>query len=313
MIHLQSANQVELTNISSLLQNGTILTDEQRSVLSEQYTAGLSSALPQFVETLKDQNYPTATITGVQPIFLGGKLIAAKKYATSEEEWAKIELEKIKNEIIGETIINYSRVLLLNSLLDTRNDVLAGIEQHKEQAEKLVEQGLIAQYHLLRAQVALAEAKRNLESTSGDIELATLALKNTLGIEDNESLTLTDHLHYSILLESTEDLHKKTLLQQPVLRMINKKEDAAEQNFNIARSSFLPQIAAFGKYEFFPEYLSTLEPKWAIGIQAKINLFSGFKDYMNLQKAEHLENEVAQIKENAIKKLICGSINLTPT
>ena len=77
----------------------------------------------------------------------------------------------------------------------------------------------------------------------------------------------------------------------------------ASENFNVARSSFLPTIAAFGKYEVYPEYLSSLEPRWAVGLQMKMNLFNGFKDYLKLQSAKHLESEVEHAAQDAKKKI----------
>ena len=85
--------------------------------------------------------------------------------------------------------------------------------------------------------------------------------------------------------------------------MIEQKKISAEQNYNVARSEFLPQVAAFGKYELYPEYLSALEPRWAVGVQAKFNLFNGFKDYLKLQSASAIEEEVDHIQKGTVKNI----------
>ena len=53
----------------------------------------------------------------------------------------------------------------------------------------------------------------------------------------------------------------------------------------------------------YPEYLSSLEPRWAVGLQMKFNLFNGFKDYLRLQTASHLEDEVSFIEADTKRKI----------
>jgi outer membrane protein TolC len=68
-------------------------------------------------------------------------------------------------------------------------------------------------------------------------------------------------------------------------------------------SKLLPQVAAFGKYEMLPQYLSALEPRWTIGVQASLNIFNGFQDYLNLQSASHLEKEINFLQSDTKSKL----------
>jgi outer membrane protein len=98
MIQMQASNQVEYSNIYGLMQGNPALTAEQRASLYNQYSAGLNALLPEFRKTLKDQNYGSATLVAVQPIFMGGKLLAAKKFAAAEKQAADFELTNIKNE-----------------------------------------------------------------------------------------------------------------------------------------------------------------------------------------------------------------------
>ncbi|MBK7869093.1 MAG: TolC family protein [Ignavibacteriales bacterium] len=81
MITLQSKNQAEFANIYRLIGGGAPLTDAQKSSLAGNYATQLNSLLPEFKSTLKKQDYWTATITGVQPLFTGGKILAANNIA----------------------------------------------------------------------------------------------------------------------------------------------------------------------------------------------------------------------------------------
>jgi len=65
----------------------------------------------------------------------------------------------------------------------------------------------------------------------------------------------------------------------------------------------------FARYDLYPEYLSALEPRWAVGVSAQINIFHGFKDYLNLQSADKLEDEVRYLETDAIKKVTLQMTN----
>ncbi|HPN38171.1 MAG TPA: TolC family protein [Melioribacteraceae bacterium] len=303
MIQMQSGTQVELANIYNVLNTGMQLTNVQKGALLNKYLGDLNNLLPEFKQTLKKQDYYQAAFVGIQPLFLGGKLWAAKTFAESEKEAAEIELQKTTNEVTSEVIINCINYLLVKQVVETRKNVLEGMQRHEKEAQKLFEQGLIANYHLLRAKVAVSEAERNLSDDLNNFDMAMLVLKNTIGINDSSKITLTDSLIFNNNNLVIDDLLSTANINQPILKIIEQKKIAATQKFNVERSSFLPQIAAFGKYEIYPQYLSALEPRWAVGIQLKFNLFNGFKDYTKLESAIHLENEVDMIYAGAKRQV----------
>lgn len=302
ILSLQSKNQAELANIYQTMA-GHPLTDQQKAAVAAQAYAGLDKAVPPFTETFKRQDYKTATLVGVQPLFLGGKLYAARKFASAEETSAALELEKTKNEVIQETINNYLAVVLMNNVVKTRRDVLAGIERHRHDAGKLYQQGLIAHYHLLRAEVAVAEAERNLSDDENRLELAEIALKHSAGYSEETDIAVTDTLRFTAVSDSLAEYISRARENQQILKIIKMKKEAAADKYIAERSAFMPQIAAFGKYEMLPEYLSSLEPRWAVGVQMKLNIFNGLKDYSRLQNAVHLEREVTYIEAEARRKI----------
>ncbi len=303
IISMQSSNQVELANLYNIATGKGALVQAQKDAVKLQAADKLNSLIPQFTETFKKQDYKMGTFVATQPIFLGGKLLAAKNAAEAEKEVSLIELDKARNEIVFEVIDRYTKVLLLNEIVSTREAVLNGMLKHKEDANKLYKEGLIANHHLLRAEVAVSEAERNLINDKNNLDLANRALKSSLGISEDNSLAIVDSLNYKPFSDSLITFKSISHSNQPILKIIEQKKILAEENYNVARSSFLPTVAAFGKFEIYPEYLSSLEPRWAVGIQMKYNLFNGFKDYLRLESAKHLENEVEFLQTDAIKKI----------
>ena len=303
IVNLQAKNQTEFANVYNLLQGKPALTDQQRGLLFQDYYNQLNSVIPPFSETFKKQDYWTATITGVQPIFMGGKLLAAKNYSSDEKQSSDLELQKTKNEIIEEVVNNYLTVILLKEIISTREKVLEGMKSHEQKADKLLKEGLIANYNYFRAKVAVADAERDLFDEKNKYDLAVLNLCTTLGTPENYPVQITDSLSFSEGLDSVDIYQNSTIQSQPVLKILELKRDEANLKYKSEFSKLLPQIAAFGQYEMLPQYLSSLEPRWTVGVQASLNIFNGFQDYLNLQSASHLEKEIKFLQLDTRSKL----------
>ncbi|HLP16147.1 MAG TPA: TolC family protein [Bacteroidota bacterium] len=303
MMTLQAGTQTEFANVYNLLQGKPALTPAQRAAVTEANFKGLDQKLPLFVEQVKAQDYKTGTFVATQPLFLGGKLLAAKRYASSELRSAEYDLQKTRNEIVQETVTNYLAVVLLTEVVATREEVLAGMTRHETQAKKLFAEGLIANHQVMRAEVAVADAERNLMDDSNRLELARIALRASIGMQPDEPVTVMESLSYRKTDDTLSTYEAGAMTHHPILLMLAEKREAAAQNYNVQRSEFLPQIAAFGKYEVYPQYLSILEPRWAVGVQLSVNLFSGFKKYSKLESAVHLEREVEHLEADTKRKI----------
>ena len=303
MIQMQAGNQVEFADIYRQIDGQSALTPEERAAYYSQFATALDGRIPPFSETLKDQDYQTATLVAIQPLFMGGKLIAAKKAAGAERRAAEDELTKIKHEIIRDAVNNYLGIILLQQVVKTREEVLAGMEQHRRDAQLLADEGLIARYDLLRAEVAVADAERNLFDDNNRLELAMIAFRNTLGLDDFEQITITDTLLYHPVTDSLANFHEQAGLNQPILQMINEKKTAASQKYAVERSKFLPQLVGFGRYELYDNDLSALEPRWIVGVQLSLNLFNGFKDHSRLRAAKSLKREVNYLESGVQREI----------
>ena len=278
------------------------LSDESQQVIYDKITGGLGK-LPAYNIEIDQQHYPNLNITAMQPLFLGGKIIAGKRFATAELEYAQQDLRKVRNNVISETIERYFGVILLEHVIRVRKDVVAGMKHHEHQAEKAIEIGVIPIHELLRAKVAVANAERDQMDDENKLELATLALKTSLGLEEFYTVVATDSMHFKMTSFQIENLKQEAYSSQPVFKMIEQKKVMVRSKKALETSEFMPQIAAWGEYGFFREEYPVIMPPLMIGVQAKLNIFHGFAKVNKLKATEHLAREVEAAEIYARKQV----------
>lgn len=276
-------------------------------VSAESAFSTMTSVLGQFPDytnmVIDNQEYVTAALTATQPLFTGGKIIAAKKYAKAELQSADIELKQIKDEIANELIERYLNVVLLNQVIKVREQVYDGMLKHKEQAERAIQLEILPKHVLLRAQVAVADAEKDLNNERNKMQLAQMALRSTMNIPDSVHFKVMDSIAYRDIYLDFDALLHTAYVQQPILELINQKEVMAKQAHAIEKSKFMPNVAAFGSYNMFREDLPIIPPKFMVGVQAQINIFNGFKDINKLKASKHLQMEVENAKAYATQQI----------
>jgi len=301
ILQLQSRNTADLKNLSGLAQGQAPLTDAQKALVAGQAYQQLNTSLPAFRESVKDQTYPSAAITAIQPLFTGGKLLAASRFAGSEVNAAGAEQSKIREDLLLETTRAWYSVLLMQELTQTRKDVLIGMKMHAREAVKAEAEGLISYQQRLRAEVAVAEAEKNLIQDQNQLELARLSLASLTGTQPVTAL-LPDSL-VSFPLPDTTRLFRRGFTDQPVLRLLEAKSEAASAGKLAKMAEFLPTVALFGRYELFPDDLSVLEPRWIAGVSVSMNLFRGGTSWQDYQAASGQAEEIRYARDEANRQL----------
>ncbi len=260
--------------------------------------------LPAYNLEIDKRHYPSANLAIIQPLFTGGKITAGKTFAESEYREAKIEAQKVRNETIKQIIDLYLGVLLLEQVVETRKEVADGIAKHKATAEKLVLEGVIEKYQLLRAKVALANAETELENDINKLQLAKLALYSAMGLKQDTTLTLSDKLKFTQAEINLYEAIDSAYSNQPVIKLLEEKKVMVKQKENAEKANFWPTIFAFGEAGFFRyDMPGVIQPPWLVGVGMKYELFSGFKDYYKVQSAQRLGSQLEFASKEARSKI----------
>lgn len=262
----------------------------------------LEQSIPNFDMKFQNDIFYNFSAGFTWPLYTGGKISANTKVKQLELEVAKAEYEKTLNSIITSVIESYFRAKLAQEARDIRKEYLENIKQHATNAQKLFKVGMISKTNKLRADVALSQATREYQKSERDFQLALVVLSNIIGEDTQNSSLVTDFNKIENL--DTVDYYGQTALSNNItLKNMQQQKNMIKQKIKALKGDFLPTIAAFGKYEIYKEDLTTFDPEWIAGINAKLNIFNGGSDY-NEYKAYSAQLEMIDLYiENANKSI----------
>jgi outer membrane protein TolC len=267
-----------------------------------QFQMSLEHLVPSFEKKMMDDTFVRVMASVVQPIFSGFKVSANFSLKKLEEEVAKINLNATESSVITEVVESYFRTKLLEQVSQIQSDYLKNIQTHVLHAEKLLKNGIISKANYSKAEVALAEAKRDYERSLRDSELSYTLFNNVIGAISG-TIYLSSDIKMLKNVKNEDYYISKALQNNSSLKLLYTKRDMLKQKYKVSLGNMLPNIAAFGEYQILQDKLTLVEPKWAIGLSASLNVFSGCSD-ANEMKTTKLQMESVNFQIIDIKNLI---------
>ena len=232
-----------------------------------------------------------ASLTARWTVFAGGGILAANRAAQAGVVVAEQERRGTEQGVTTDLVDRYFKRRLAAEVLEVRRQALETFTRHLDDARRLKAAGQIARTDELRAEVARAEADRELKKAARDVDLASIALRSTMGNEvyamPTTPLALITGLEPRATFSVAADSGNATIGRLAALR------EQARQGVRSARAELFPSISVFGTHELFEGRLnSTTDPKWIVGVGARWELFDGFGRVNRLRSARHLEEAV---------------------
>jgi len=229
----------------------------------------------EWVQTIQEKKFGMVNAGFVMPIYTGGKINAANKAAKIKFEAAEIETVQKSHELSCELVERYFGLILANQAMKVRQTVKDGMQKHYDDAQKLAQQGMIAQVEVLNAKVYYSDADRELKKSERQVEIINEALLNTIAESENSKIDPISELFYLDKIESVDYFKINALEKSPLLGQVNKKKELAHQGVKAEQSAFLPTVAATGTYDLVNKDLSPYLPDYMVGVGLQWSLFDG--------------------------------------
>jgi outer membrane protein len=245
---------------------------------------GLIESIPGVSASFPHQSW-TSGIQIVQSIYEGGRMVSAWHTARLTAEQAVLQYQTVVDDTLLATRVAYYDVLLAAQQIVVNEASVNLLSKELEDQQRRFDAGTVPRFNVLRAEVAVANARPALIRARNAYRISKNNLSNLLGynlprgIWEDIPLHLTDSLEampYQIELPAAiaEALSKRT-----ELGALRKQERLDEENVTTAKSGYKPSVQAFAGYDWrssqFHTDLSHEVDGWSVGAELSWNIFDG--------------------------------------
>ncbi len=245
-------------------------------------------------QMIQEKQFVAVNANFVWPLYTGGKINAANEASKIQEEETTLGKKQRQGELLSELATRYYGLVLAEQACKVRGQVADAMKRHLFDSEKLTEQGQIAKVEFLHAQVANADAERELKKSQRDISIVRRALENTLAITDSSNFTPASPLFILKKYEPEDYFISLALANNPQLQQVSSKKELAATGVKLEKSNYLPTVALTGTYDLANKDLSPYVPDWMVGVGLNWSLFEGNARNRKLQAAKFKGQQVEE-------------------
>src|SRR5258708_2126771 len=232
-----------------------------------------------------EDRYWSFNITARQTVYAGGGLTANIRGQQLTLDAAVLTLQAVINDALLQARAVFYTVVVARERIKVMAQNVELLQRQLQDVQNRYEAGTVSNFEVLRAEVALANAKTPLITARNDHRLAIEELRQALGFTNATEANLTKIPEFLGTLDFTPasfDLpsalstaHEK----RPDLLRLRKLETAAEEGVTVRRAGYLPNVSLFGAYDWKKGVGSNNFPGdrdgWTVGLSSAWNVFDG--------------------------------------
>lgn len=257
-----------------------------------------------------------AGISLTQPIYTGGKIITANKFAKLGREISELQLEATRMDIIAEAEKSYWMYVAVLAKIEMINAYMVQLDSIYDYTKTAYEIGMTTELNVNRVESRRSELEYRLRQARSGADLCRMSLCRIIGVDENEPVIPTELL---------EDLRSPSytflgIETRPDLQMSMKNIEAKKLDVKMTLSDYLPTVGmqigwnAFGNlkmtsYTPLPDgsiypMTQTIDYRGFVGaISVSIPLFHWGEGYKKVKKAK-VEVENASLSFERNRKLM---------
>jgi outer membrane protein TolC len=252
-------------------------------------------------------------------LFDGLSNIAILSQSKDQLESAQLTLERLKQDIVYQTMRLYYQVVYNSQLLNVKKDDLRWNEKNLETIKERNRLGAATLADVYQQEVAKGNAELELIRTENQLETAKKDLLFYLGIDVLEEFAFTDTLtsidseilNSNLLAEyqNMSELVSNALNQRDDYKSAMLNYESTKEGITVAQSGHWPSLVASGSYSWFGDTVSEIDKNKQLqaGLSLNIPIFLGWSVSDRVQIAE-VQSKNSKIElsdlEREIKKQI---------
>ncbi|KGN89672.1 hypothetical protein HQ45_06665 [Porphyromonas crevioricanis] len=240
--------------------------DDLQPINYDKLLGPLSPFVPPFIKNktkigMSDLRF--GAVSAVQPLFMGGKIVAGRRMANEATKLKQSTLEMKERDVYDAVDEAYWQVVGLSSKLRLGKAYLKLIKDASADVHILVEQGIATKADALSVRVKQSEAEVMLTRIENGLQLSRMLLAQRCGLDPENPIYTTDEQNGALadgleLYRSAEDTDIASVVEN---RAEVRSLKTAEKIFSLERrmvlADMLPHIALVGGYSVSsPNYWS---------------------------------------------------------
>ena len=230
-----------------------------------------------------------------------------------ELQSAELTLERIKQDIVFQTMSLYYEIVYTEQLLRVKEDNLKWNEKNLETIKERNRLGAATLADVYQQEVAKGNAELELIRTENDLQTAKKDLLFYLGIDVLQEFTFADSLTSTEevilntdLLKSYEDLTEivnQALSQRFDFQSALLNLESSRSGVTIAESGHWPSLVANGDYTWFGNTLSEVDKNknLQVGLSLNVPIFLGWSVSNRVQLAE-VQSKISEIEVSDLER-----------
>ena len=276
-----------------------------------------------------------ASVSLLQPVFMGGAIIAMNKMADLAEDMAENSTEAKRQATLYNIDQAYWQVVSLTHKKKLAEGYLDLVKKLDGDVSKMIEEGVATRSDGLSVSVKVNEAEMTVTKVNDGLVLSKMLLCQLCGLPVNEQVVLADEGVENIaVVQLTPQLDVEQAVEnRPELKMLQNTVDLSKQATNLLKAGNLPQVALTGGYVVSnPNVFNGFEKKfggfWNVGVLVRVPIWNwgdtmykvraskGATSIANLELEEAREKIELQVNQNtfrvdeANKKLVMAQTNI---
>ena len=275
---------------------------------------GLGENLVDALDT-DTRNLFAGTVMVVQPVYLGGSLIALNKMADINEEMQQHSVDARRQTTIYATDKAYWQVVSLKHKQKLAEGYLDLLKKLNADVHMMIDEGVATRSDGLSVDVKLNEAEMTLQKVNDGLVLSKMLLCQNIGLPINEDITLADEDKENIaVVELSPKLDVETAVgNRPELKMLENGVQLSRQLTNLLKAGNLPMVALTGGYVVTnPNVLNGFQRKfggfWNVGVLVRVPIWN-WGDVMYKVRASKGATTIANLELAEARELIELQVN----
>lgn len=232
------------------------------------------------------QSY-TAGLTASMDVFAGGRHLAAVRQATADNAAADASLiqQRFAVTLVAKTA--FFNVLRTGELVRVAQAQLEQAQQGLDAANQRMKVGSATQSDVLRAQLALNQAKQALAQAQTNESSAQYALGRLVGESGPVTATAPASLEPTPLAVPAEQLPALVDAQAPTVVTAQEQVKSGAAAVSVAKAQYMPtlRLSAGDNWVNQIAALSGGDKSWSLGLSLSYPIFNGFQREQNVETA----------------------------